>query len=98
MATWIGGFGALIPTWFEQWGRFGLDREIDSCSILPDANGNNPKEFLFILAILTPCIAIIVCYARIFYIVRRAALKARIYNESNRRLAQNNFEVFLVNS
>ncbi|XP_043284443.1 probable G-protein coupled receptor 101 [Venturia canescens] len=77
LATWISGFGALIATWFEQWGRFGLDPSIGSCSILPDDRGRSPKEFLFILAFLAPCIAIIVCYARIFYIVRKTALKSR---------------------
>lgn len=40
-ATWIGAFGALIPTWRGAWGTFGLDRAIGSCSILRDDNGNN---------------------------------------------------------
>ncbi|XP_051173930.1 G-protein coupled receptor moody-like [Leptopilina boulardi] len=77
LATWTSGFGALIATWFERWGRFGLDPEIGSCSILPDVNGRSPKEFLFILAFLAPCVAIVVCYARIFYIVRNTAIKSR---------------------
>ncbi|XP_053594456.1 G-protein coupled receptor moody isoform X2 [Microplitis demolitor] len=77
IATWISGFGALVATWFERWGRFGLDPRIGSCSILRDVNGKSPKEFLFILAFLTPCIAIVVCYARIFYIVRKTAKKSR---------------------
>ncbi|KAK0163685.1 hypothetical protein PV327_007338 [Microctonus hyperodae] len=77
VATWVFGFGALVMTWLEEWGRFGLDPDIGSCSILPDINGHSPKEFLFILAFLTPCVAIIVCYARIFYIVRKTAYKSR---------------------
>ncbi|XP_029174175.1 G-protein coupled receptor moody [Nylanderia fulva] len=77
LAIWIVAFGLLIVTWFEQFGRFGLDPAIGSCSILPDVNGRNPKEFLFILAFLIPCVAIIVCYARIFYIVRETAAKSR---------------------
>lgn len=77
LATWTSGFGALIATWFERWGRFGLDPEIGSCSILPDVNGRSPKEFLFILAFIAPCVAIVVCYARIFYIVRNTAMKSR---------------------
>lgn len=36
--TWLGAFGALIATWRGTWGRFGLDRTIGSCSILPDMN------------------------------------------------------------
>ncbi|XP_076246499.1 G-protein coupled receptor moody [Calliopsis andreniformis] len=77
LSTWITAFGVLIVTWFEGWGRFGLDTTIGSCSILPDVHGRSPKEFLFVVAFLTPCIAIVVCYARIFYIVRKAAFRSR---------------------
>ncbi|XP_058792820.1 G-protein coupled receptor moody isoform X2 [Phymastichus coffea] len=92
VATWIGGFGALVPTWFEQWGRFGLDPAIGSCSILPDLHGRSPKEFLFILAFLAPCIAIVVCYARIFYIVRKTALKSRRRDETTREFVHTAFD------
>ncbi|XP_020289239.1 G-protein coupled receptor moody isoform X2 [Pseudomyrmex gracilis] len=81
LATWIAAFGLLIVTWFERFGRFGLDPVIGSCSILPDVNGRSPKEFLFVLAFLIPCLAIIVCYARIFYIVRETAGKSRGRNK-----------------
>ncbi|XP_028050864.1 G-protein coupled receptor moody [Monomorium pharaonis] len=77
VAIWIVAFGLLIVTWFERFGRFGLDPAIGSCSILPDVNGRSPKEFLFVLAFLVPCFAIIICYARIFYIVRETASKSR---------------------
>ncbi|KAE8743047.1 Moody-2 -part 3 [Frankliniella occidentalis] len=76
--TWVCGFGALVATWLGKWGRFGLDQHIGSCSILPDAHGRSPKEFLFITAFVIPCIAIAGCYARIFYIVRQTALKSRL--------------------
>lgn len=81
LAIWIIAFGLLIVTWFERFGRFGLDPVIGSCSILPDVNGRSPKEFLFVLAFLIPCFAIIVCYARIFYIVRETASKSRGRNK-----------------
>ena len=71
--TWIGCFGSLLPTLLGQWGTFGLDKDIGSCSILPDAHRRSPKEFLFVVAFVLPCLAIIICYARIFFIVRRAA-------------------------
>ncbi|XP_046383811.1 G-protein coupled receptor moody [Ischnura elegans] len=79
-STWICGFGALIPTLLGEWGRFGIDPHIGSCSILPDEHDRSPKEFLFIVAFLIPCLAIAVCYARIFYIVRKTALKSRARN------------------
>lgn len=38
IASWLLGFGFLIPTWFNAWGQFGLDPEIGSCTILLDGN------------------------------------------------------------
>lgn len=81
--TWIFGFGALIATWFGKWGKFGLDTRIGSCTILPDSDDHSPKEFLFIVAFVIPCLAIVVCYARIFYIVRNTALKSRLATRNN---------------
>lgn len=77
-STWLCGFGALVATWFGKWGRFGLDPGIGSCSILPDRYGHSPKVFLFLVAFVIPCIAIVVCYAKIFYIVRKTAMKSRL--------------------
>ncbi|XP_014355797.2 G-protein coupled receptor moody [Papilio machaon] len=75
LCTWIFPFGALIPTWFGKWGRFGLDTYAGSCSILPDDHGHSPKRSLFVILSL-PLIAIIFCYLRIFYIVRKTTLAA----------------------
>ncbi|XP_058055904.1 G-protein coupled receptor moody [Anopheles bellator] len=75
--TWILGFGSLLPTWLEKWGKFGLDGVIHSCSILPDSQRHSPKQFLFLIAFALPCLSIIVCYARIFYIVRSTALRTQ---------------------
>lgn len=96
LATWASGFGALLATWFERWGRFGLDPAIGSCTILPDVNGRSPKEFLFILAFITPCVAIVVCYARIFYIVRRTAKKSRRRDKVTTDLVKASLEVSTV--
>ncbi|XP_069173736.1 D(2) dopamine receptor [Procambarus clarkii] len=81
VATWIGAFGALVPTLLEFWGTFGLDPAIGSCTILPDRDGNSPKEFLFVFAFVLPCVAICVCYARIFCIVHRADKKSHSHSQ-----------------
>lgn len=73
---WLLSFGVMIPTWFQKWGRFGLDCKIGSCSILPDGKNRSPKKVLFLTAFILPCVAIIVCYARIFFIVRKATKKS----------------------
>ncbi|KAH8317344.1 hypothetical protein KR074_004543 [Drosophila pseudoananassae] len=81
--TWITTFSIMIPTWRGVWGRFGLDDSIGSCSILHDRYGRSPKEFLFIAAFMLPCICIVICYARIFLLVRKAAMRAGMANKSN---------------
>jgi hypothetical protein len=45
--------------------------------------GQSPKQFLFLAAFALPCLAIVLCYARIFYIVRKTALKT---HENNPKL------------
>lgn len=75
--TWLLCFSIMIPTWRGVWGKFGLDTAIGSCSILHDVNDRSPKEFLFVLAFMVPCLCIVFCYTRIFYLVRKAALRSR---------------------
>lgn len=77
IGTWILSFSIMIPTWRGVWGKFGLDIGIGSCSILHDSNDRSPKEFLFVLAFMVPCLCIVFCYARIFYLVRKAAFRTR---------------------
>lgn len=74
--TWLVTFSIMIPTWRGVWGRFGLDTSIGSCSILHDKYDRSPKEFLFIAAFMLPCVCIVICYARIFILVRQAAMRA----------------------
>ena len=77
IGTWLLSFSIMIPTWRGIWGKFGLDTTIGSCSILHDRNDRSPKEFLFVLAFMVPCLCIIFCYTRIFYLVRKAAFRSR---------------------
>ncbi|XP_070853467.1 G-protein coupled receptor moody isoform X2 [Drosophila suzukii] len=81
--TWVMTFSIMIPTWRGVWGIFGLDASIGSCSILHDQYGRSPKEFLFIAAFMVPCICIVICYARIFLLVRQAAIRAGTAGKSN---------------
>lgn len=45
--------------------------------ILKLFSGKSPKEFLFLMAFVLPCFVIVLSYARIFYIVRKAEIKAK---------------------
>ena len=77
LAIWVSVSMFLVPTLSGRWGHFGLDPTIGSCTILPNADGSSPKEFLFVFAFLLPAVSIGVCYARIFLIVRGAERAAR---------------------
>lgn len=50
-------------------GAFGYDKNLGTCSILKDSNGRSSKTALFVIAFVIPCIIIIGCYARIFWVV-----------------------------
>lgn len=76
LTIWSFSLGILIPTLLGQWGRFGFDPSVGTCTILR-VDGKSPKAFLFATAFGLPCIVIILCYLRIFWIVRRAQRKAR---------------------
>lgn len=77
-AIWITPFGSLTATYLEHWGRFSLHSTTGSCTIVSDTDGRNPKQLIFIIAFALPSIAIIVCYARILWIVRKSAKKSTI--------------------
>lgn len=66
---WLFSYGFQLPTLFKIWGRFGFDEKLGTCSILPDENGRSSKTALFFIAFIIPCIIIIACYTRIFWVV-----------------------------
>ncbi|XP_076314324.1 G-protein coupled receptor moody-like [Tachypleus tridentatus] len=76
VAIWLFSFGMLLPTLIGAWGRFGYDQKILNCSILK-VNGRSSKTFLFIFGFLLPCVTIIICYARIFWVLKRSANRIR---------------------
>lgn len=85
VCIWIVSWTSLIPTWVEAWGCFGMNPNTYLCDIVPDRNGSSPMTMLFILAFVIPCLTIIVCYARIFCIVKKASKKSRGNVQNNRR-------------
>ncbi|XP_075976949.1 G-protein coupled receptor moody-like [Anticarsia gemmatalis] len=74
---WAFPFGILIPTCLEVWGKFSLDTVTGSCTIIPDDNDNSPKKFLFIIGFILPSLAIIFCYARVWWIVKETTKLSR---------------------
>lgn len=72
IGIWAFSYGIQIPTLFGVWGTFGLDEKLGTCSIKEDENCRNPKNLLFFYGFATPCIVIIICYAKIFWVVHQS--------------------------
>lgn len=74
---WVCSFSMMIPTFTEIWGRFSLDNmKAQTCTIIPDQNGNSPKIVLIAVGFVIPTIFMIGCYTRILYIVQRSRTKS----------------------
>ncbi|KAJ8895354.1 hypothetical protein PR048_000686 [Dryococelus australis] len=52
-------------------GAFDYDKDLGSCSIVPDKNKHSSKIALFIIGFVIPCVVIVGCYARIFWVVHK---------------------------
>lgn len=85
VCIWIVSWTSLIPTWLEAWGRFGMNSKTFICDVIPDRNGKSPMITLFLLAFVIPSVTIIVCYGRIFWVVRKANKKSQRTVQNNRR-------------
>ncbi|EDW43911.1 G-protein coupled receptor moody [Drosophila sechellia] len=71
-ACWLFSYGMQLPTLLGEWGRFGYDSRLQTCSIMTDDHGHSSKTTLFITAFVIPCLVIIACYAKIFWVVHKS--------------------------
>ncbi|XP_054263409.1 G-protein coupled receptor moody isoform X2 [Macrosteles quadrilineatus] len=72
-----------VPTFLGIWGKYAYDDKIKSCTIVQDENGRSSKTALFIIAFVIPCLIIICCYARIFWVVHSSESRMRKHASSN---------------
>lgn len=52
-------------------GKFDYDSNLETCSIVKDRRGYTSKTFLFVMGFLIPCLVIVGCYAKIFWVVHK---------------------------
>lgn len=69
---WLFSYGLQIPTVLGVWGKFGYDENLGTCSIKKDDYGRTSKTALFIIGFALPCVIIVVCYAKIYWVVRKS--------------------------
>ncbi|GLV35807.1 moody [Carabus blaptoides fortunei] len=69
---WVISYGLMIPTSLGVWGKFGYDDKLHTCSITEDEHGNSSKSTFFSVGFALPCGIIVVCYTRIYWVVRKS--------------------------
>ncbi|KAK0158102.1 hypothetical protein PV328_009149 [Microctonus aethiopoides] len=70
-------YGMQIPTLIGVWGQFDYDPNLETCSIIKDSRGNTSKAFLFVTGFIIPCIVIVGCYTKIFWVVHSSETRMR---------------------
>lgn len=80
---WALSFGMQIPTFLGYWGKYSYDHSLRTCSIMKDDWGRSSKDTLFVIAFIIPCLIIICCYARIFWVVHSSESRMRRHAANN---------------
>ncbi|XP_064485818.1 G-protein coupled receptor moody-like [Ornithodoros turicata] len=83
-ATWLLTLALLILPTGSIWGRFAWDAAIGTCSVVP-YRGRSSKAFLFMFAYFVPTVVFVVCYSRIYYVVRRTRQNLKRYDSGRRK-------------
>ncbi|XP_058062613.1 G-protein coupled receptor moody isoform X5 [Anopheles bellator] len=86
---WLFSYGFQIPTLLGVWGKFGYNHQLGTCSILPDDEGRSSKTAMFIIAFLIPCIIIVICYGRIFWVVHKSEKRMKNHSKSQCNIPNN---------
>ncbi|KAJ8687767.1 hypothetical protein QAD02_023561, partial [Eretmocerus hayati] len=74
---WIFSYGMQVPTLLGVWGEFDYDENLETCSIVRDVHGRSPKSFLFLFGFVIPCVVIVGCYTKIFWVVHKSETRLR---------------------
>lgn len=71
--TALFGSGGTIVNYLSasSSGKFDYDPNLETCSIVKDSYGRTSKTFLFVMGFLIPCVVIVGCYAKIFWVVHK---------------------------
>lgn len=84
--TWLLTLSLLFWPTAGVWGEFGWDGDIGTCSVVPK-NGRSSKAFLFMVAYFVPATSFVICYSRIYWIVRKTQRNLRQYSTNHKSAA-----------
>ncbi|KAF7405518.1 hypothetical protein HZH66_004424 [Vespula vulgaris] len=74
---WLFAYVMQVPTLLGVWGKFDYDMYLETCSIVKDDHGHTSKRFLFATGFVIPCVVIVGCYAKIFWVVHSSESRMR---------------------
>ncbi|KAJ8922691.1 hypothetical protein NQ315_007724 [Exocentrus adspersus] len=81
---WAFSYGLQVPTLLGKWGVYGMDERLGTCSIKKDEHGRSSKTALFIIGFALPCVIIVICYAKIYWVVRKSHKRLQQHNTGNK--------------
>ncbi|XP_044014186.1 protein trapped in endoderm-1-like [Aphidius gifuensis] len=85
-SIWIFSYSLLLPTIFEIWGTFGLDKKTMICEILEkDGDFASPKTILIIVGFFLPCSVISFSYYRIYQKIEESRKKMLSHSPTQTR-------------
>ncbi|CAH1142649.1 unnamed protein product [Phyllotreta striolata] len=90
---WLFSYGLQIPTLLGKWGTFGKDSKLGTCSINPDENGHSSKTALFVIGFALPCIVIVVCYVKIYMVVRKSHQKMQQHTSMGNKYKRSEMKI-----
>lgn len=90
---WIFSYGLQIPTLFGVWGTYGKDAKLGTCSINPDKNGHSSKTALFVIGFALPCVVIVICYACIYFVVRKSHMKMQKHTSMGNKYKRSEMKI-----
>lgn len=90
---WGFSYGLQIPTLLGQWGYYGFDEKLGTCSIMKDKNGHSSKTFLFVIGFALPCIIIVICYAKIYWVVRSSHKRLQQHSTDGNRYKRSEMKI-----
>ncbi|XP_077551662.1 G-protein coupled receptor moody-like [Haemaphysalis longicornis] len=81
--TWLVTLSLLLLPTTVVWGQFGWDGDFGTCGVVPK-NGRSSKAFLFMVAYILPATSFVICYSRIYWIVRKTQRNLRQHRSSHK--------------
>ncbi|KAH9384875.1 hypothetical protein HPB48_026905 [Haemaphysalis longicornis] len=76
--TWLASLSLIFLPTAGVWGQFGWNGEVGTCTVVPK-NGRSSKVFILTVSYFLPATSFVICYSRIYWIVRETQRNLRQY-------------------